>query len=135
PSEYLRSRCPACFGSGARLAEIDANSPDCVVALDACFTQKHNKQQRDPPFTHARPIMLAEDVLARTAERVEAQGLGRRGRAHATQGGAMEDGLDGIEVPLESLRTCEDSFKAAQESIAKASTAYHDVTVAMALLC
>ncbi|KIN94802.1 hypothetical protein M404DRAFT_110331, partial [Pisolithus tinctorius Marx 270] len=41
PSDYLCARCPLCFGGG----DLQSSNPpqddfDCIVCLDACFTQK-----------------------------------------------------------------------------------------------
>ena len=44
PSAYLQGCCPICFGSARRLSQSSPTSPDCMVSIDACFSQKHNKQ-------------------------------------------------------------------------------------------
>ncbi|KAL1689045.1 hypothetical protein GGG16DRAFT_36466, partial [Schizophyllum commune] len=133
PTQYLRGRCPACFGSNRRLSDNDANAPDVLVALDACFSQKHNKQTRDPPFHHPDGIMLSEEALRAAKERVETLRPSKgKGRAKSTNFNAR---AAGIRVPAEALQNCEDSFKAAQDAIAKANTKNHDVTAVMALLC
>ncbi|KAL1686808.1 hypothetical protein GGG16DRAFT_24945, partial [Schizophyllum commune] len=132
PSDYLRSRCPACFGSSRRLSAEDPNVPDVLVAIDACFSQKHNKQARDPAFNHPHDIMLSEETLQSADDRVRAlrNRSGRRTRVPTFDAQAA-----GIRVPSEALQNCEDSFKAAQTAIAKANTGTHDVTAVMALLC
>ncbi|TRM61200.1 hypothetical protein BD626DRAFT_389216, partial [Schizophyllum amplum] len=142
PTEYLRSRCPACFGSNRRLSDSDPAVPDSIIALDACFSQKHNLQNRDPPFHHPNGVMVSEASLSAAEAHVEAcrgRGRGRPRKRKATEGRGYSPAFDtsaaGIRVPVEALRNCEDSFKAAQESIAKANTGHHDVTAAMALLC
>ncbi|KAE9384417.1 hypothetical protein BT96DRAFT_960902 [Gymnopus androsaceus JB14] len=57
PSEYLRSRCPLCFG-GKKCESI-------IVAADACFTQKHSAQKcgRDPPRTHPNTYFIPEEEV------------------------------------------------------------------------
>ncbi|TRM56375.1 hypothetical protein BD626DRAFT_363531, partial [Schizophyllum amplum] len=143
PTEYLRARCPACFGSNNRLSAGNSTVPDSIIQMDACFSQKHNLQTRDPPFQHPRNVMLSEEALALADERVEAmrsaRGRPRKGSSRTRKRRAGSPDFDplasGIQVPVEALRNCEDSFKAAQESIAKANTGQHDVTAAMALLC
>ena len=45
PSEYLRERCSLCFGGESQKGQ---SGPHCIVAMDGCFMQKHNKQIRDP---------------------------------------------------------------------------------------
>ncbi|TRM60913.1 hypothetical protein BD626DRAFT_357988, partial [Schizophyllum amplum] len=138
PSDYLRGRCPACFGSARRESACSPDAPDCLVQLDACFTQKHNLQKRDPVFLHPSNIVLAEE----TAERVDAlreasrrPAVRKRRRTARESVKANDDEHDGLLLPAEVLRNCEDSFKAAQQSITKANTTRHDVTAAMALLC
>ncbi|KAL1741683.1 hypothetical protein HDZ31DRAFT_6115, partial [Schizophyllum fasciatum] len=139
PTEYLRGRCPACYGSDRRLSASQTGVPDSLVALDACFSQKHNLQSRDPAFIHPYNIMIAEATLAAVEKRVDAARSGRKpprkrsGGARAAKGD--EGGLPGIRVPPDALRNCEESFTAAQESIAKANTGNHDVTAVMALIC
>ncbi|KIJ21117.1 hypothetical protein PAXINDRAFT_6891 [Paxillus involutus ATCC 200175] len=70
PSDYLRSRCPLCFG-GEDWRESCNNEPDCIVCLDACFTQKctHNPRNgaaQDPPNPtdtyHQRLFVLDNQV-------------------------------------------------------------------------
>ncbi|KAF8833025.1 hypothetical protein BDN67DRAFT_1018038 [Paxillus ammoniavirescens] len=53
PSDYLRSRCPLCFGGLDWHKERDS-LVDVIVCIDACFTQKHSKnpwgaEGHDPP--------------------------------------------------------------------------------------
>ncbi|KAL1687701.1 hypothetical protein GGG16DRAFT_21408, partial [Schizophyllum commune] len=132
PTEFLRSRCPACFGGNRRLSKRDPNTPDALVSIDACFSQKHNKQARDPAFDHPGGIMLSEETLRATRDRVD--GL-RSASSRVTKRRPFDPQSAGINVPSEALQNCEDSFKAAQTAIAKANTGAHDVTAAMALLC
>ncbi|KAL1741675.1 hypothetical protein HDZ31DRAFT_1093, partial [Schizophyllum fasciatum] len=140
PSDYLERRCRLCFGSGARLSATGSHMPDCVVALDACFSQKHNKQRRDPPFSHPDSSMIAETVLDVTEEWVDNRREGntvhtsqprKRQKAQPSANASSDDPTLAAEI----LAKCENSFKAAQASIAKANTKQHDVTAAMALIC
>ena len=41
PSEYLCEHCLLCFGGESQKGQ---SGPHCIVAMDGCFTQKHNKQ-------------------------------------------------------------------------------------------
>ncbi|KAL1726382.1 hypothetical protein FB107DRAFT_182576, partial [Schizophyllum commune] len=132
PSDYLRSRCPACFGSNRRISAADPNAPDALVAIDACFSQKHNKQSRDPAFHHPGDIMLTEGALRIAEERVHSL---RKTANRRTKASAFDPQAAGIRVPSEALQNCEDSFKAAQTAIAKANTGSHDVTAVMGLIC
>ncbi|KAI5887797.1 uncharacterized protein SCHCODRAFT_02515344 [Schizophyllum commune H4-8] len=142
PSAHLQACCPICFGSARRLSQSSPTSPDCLVSIDACFSQKHNKQRRDPIFLHPDDFMIDEATLTSTAEWVEAiRGDGAastnvKRRRGAQGGGTVTSSIDDPPtLPAESLEQCKSSFKAAQSSIAKASVRRHDVTAAMALLC
>ncbi|KAG6822323.1 hypothetical protein H0H92_014306, partial [Tricholoma furcatifolium] len=74
PSEYLRSRCPLCFGGQSVYLHEENNkrTPDAIVCVDACFTQKHNRRAGvDPPITHPRTVFLAEDKIRSTERYIE----------------------------------------------------------------
>ncbi|KAG6912626.1 hypothetical protein DXG01_013241, partial [Tephrocybe rancida] len=64
PSDYLRARCPLCFGGEFPRARTEDerpdDDPDAIVCIDACFTQKRNRQARDPPRTHPRTVFIPE---------------------------------------------------------------------------
>ncbi|KAL1741228.1 hypothetical protein HDZ31DRAFT_23039, partial [Schizophyllum fasciatum] len=139
PTAYLRARCPACFGSNRRLSSAQPGAPDSIVQLDACFSQKHNLQTRDPAFHHPDGVMLSNEALAAAEARVDAARATKRPpRKRRAQRLDTEDAelvAAGVRVPADALRSCEESFKAAQESIAKANAGLHDVTAVMAILC
>ncbi|KAJ7432853.1 hypothetical protein B0H11DRAFT_2260038 [Mycena galericulata] len=145
PSDYLHARCPACFGGDKYAPEDLANIKVCV---DACFTQKKNKSAPDPPKHHPGTHFVREDVSDRMETYVDAVRESRtskrqRKRARADENVAVvnsddeEDGYEHSELPLPRsvLRSCEASFKAADEKRAKASTKLHNDTGLMALLC
>ncbi|KAG6805245.1 hypothetical protein H0H92_016126, partial [Tricholoma furcatifolium] len=70
PSDYLRSRCPLCFGG---LVYSNSDWPDAIVCIDACFTQKHNRQSYDdPPLSHPRSVFLSKDQVNTTETYVDA---------------------------------------------------------------
>ncbi|KAL1738947.1 hypothetical protein HDZ31DRAFT_50191 [Schizophyllum fasciatum] len=139
PSAYLRSRCPACFGGGDRISSVNPSAPDSIVQLDACFSQKHNLQTRDPAFHHPGGIMLSEAALADAERRVDAARMAtkRPRKRQAREQPSVDDDLrlGGGRVPADALQNCEDRFKAAQEKIAKANAGLHDITAVMAILC
>ncbi|KAG6913003.1 hypothetical protein DXG01_010478, partial [Tephrocybe rancida] len=118
PSDYLRSRCPLCFG-------------------DACFTQKRNQQARDPPRMHPRTVFLPEQGLDAMEKYMDVL------RAHKpppkktkTTQDDEEDRIEGgLHVPNSVLDGCESGFTATDERRAKASTQFFDDTALMALLC
>jgi hypothetical protein len=43
----------------------DTLSPDAIVCLDACFMQKRNKGERDPPCTHPKSVFIPEVDMVR----------------------------------------------------------------------
>ncbi|GBE84392.1 hypothetical protein SCP_0603710 [Sparassis crispa] len=114
PSEYLRARCPLCFG-GTTCSSEDG-IPDIIVCIDACFTQKRRKGQgggRDDP-RHASD-----------------------NRPHRTQPTVEEEDEyePGLKLPRSVLNGCHESFLAADEKRQKASTQLFADTGLMTLLC
>ncbi|KAJ7627710.1 hypothetical protein DFH06DRAFT_1338877 [Mycena polygramma] len=141
PSEYLRRRCPACFGN---LVYDPSEVADFVACLDACFTQKHKKCPRDPPRFHPNTRFVPEDVAARMeayvdeVRRTAPKKTTKRPRVHRVEEEEEEeDGYehDKLPLPRSVLDGCEASFKAADEKREKASTEFFDDTVLMALVC
>ncbi|KAK7025348.1 hypothetical protein VNI00_016059 [Paramarasmius palmivorus] len=134
PSDYLRSRCPLCFGGRRRDIGFDA-----IVCVDACFTQKHNKQQRDQPLQHPHSVFVPEaDVLSMEAhvEFVRPSRPRKQGANGEPIPQEVPDGFEGsMKVPTSVLDGCEDSFTAADERRQKASTKFFDCTALMGLLC
>ncbi|KAG6913000.1 hypothetical protein DXG01_010492, partial [Tephrocybe rancida] len=136
PSNYLRSRCPLCFG-GEFPQESDGDDPDVIICLDACFTQKCNRQARDPPCMHPRTVFLPEQGLDAMEKYMDAL------RAHKpppkktkTTQDDEEDRIEGgLHVPNSVLDGCKSGFTAADERCVKASTQFFDDTALMALLC
>ncbi|KAJ3978579.1 hypothetical protein F5890DRAFT_1422496, partial [Lentinula detonsa] len=131
PSQYLRSRCPLCFGG--------ANCNSVVVPLDACFTQKHNAQTggQDPPRLHPATFFIPEEEVLEWKQYVESK---QKTMAGGQQNGEGEEGEedyyeDGLQVPKSVLDGCLASFTAADEARVKGSTRFFDVTANMSLLC
>ncbi|KAJ7495182.1 hypothetical protein FB451DRAFT_1387239 [Mycena latifolia] len=138
--EYLRRRCPACFGA---LAHDPSATADVFVCVDACFTQKRNTGAPDPPKTHPATHFISETLSTKMEEYVDGvhdtKPSAKRPR-HATVEEVADDGEDDYEhpellVPRSVLDGCEASFKAADERRVKASTQFYDDTALMALLC
>ncbi|KAJ7912883.1 hypothetical protein B0H13DRAFT_1874459 [Mycena leptocephala] len=67
PSEYLRRRCPACFGN---LQHDPSEIVDVMVSIDACFTQKKEVTQRSPKY-HLDTHFVPEDLAAKTEAYVD----------------------------------------------------------------
>ncbi|KAG6807595.1 hypothetical protein H0H92_006971 [Tricholoma furcatifolium] len=146
PSDFLRARCPLCFGGefpDSRQSKLD-NKPDIVVCVDACFTQKHNRQAyHDPPLDHPRSVFLSRQTIVATEKYVESlrPSVPRPSKRPRLDPGAEDDGFEHshkhgtLRVPKSVLDGCEDSFTAADERRVKASTQFFDNTALMALLC
>ncbi|KAJ3733669.1 hypothetical protein DFJ43DRAFT_994490 [Lentinula guzmanii] len=129
PSDYLRSRCPVCFGGKSEFTE------GVIVCIDACFTQKHNKQPRDPKHTHPKSVFVSPEEVDTWRDFVEEIRPRRSSPAKHTPE-TEEDGFEGMmKVPKSVLDICQDSFTAADGNREKASTQFFDSTALMALLC
>ncbi|KAG6807046.1 hypothetical protein H0H92_009011, partial [Tricholoma furcatifolium] len=137
PSEYLRSRCPLCFGGDFdHSEEADNKGPNAIVCIDACFTQKRNRQERDPPRAHPRTVFVPEHDTNKMEEYVERL-RGARSRVHKRHKATpQDDHFEGsLRVPKSVLDGCESGFTAADSRRQKASTQFFDDTALMALLC
>ncbi|KAJ7071743.1 hypothetical protein B0H15DRAFT_793346 [Mycena belliarum] len=146
-SEYLRRRCPACFGN---LKRDPAMLVDFCACIDACFTQKRRKARgqggRDPSRHHPDSHWVHEEDAAKTEAYVDdvrnrkLEDERREKRHRAMRNALAEEPQDGYEHPLLRLPTsvldaCESSFKAADEKREKASTQFFEDTAIMGLLC
>ncbi|EDR10839.1 uncharacterized protein LACBIDRAFT_315720 [Laccaria bicolor S238N-H82] len=145
PSDYLCSRCPLCFG-GDPIQRLGGDVPDIVMCLDACFKQKENEGQSDPPHEHPQSVFLSEATASKMEGYVEGIRLNKAKKGVKRQkpvdtsrnhpDSDEEDGYDGaLKVPRSVLAGCEKSFTAANETREKASTQFFAVTALMALLC
>ncbi|KAJ3729813.1 hypothetical protein C8R42DRAFT_569495, partial [Lentinula raphanica] len=136
PSEYLRRRCPLCFGgtSTAKLKYLSRLS--CIVCLDACFTQKNNsRRHRDPERQHPKTVFVPESDVATWQHFVESvRPIDVNSKKRKSQ--EEDDGYKGsLRVPNSVLDACEGSFTAADGARRKASTQFFDSTGLMGLLC
>ncbi|KII83750.1 hypothetical protein PLICRDRAFT_83678, partial [Plicaturopsis crispa FD-325 SS-3] len=146
PSEYLRQRCPLCFG-GKTCHDPSVvyvlDMADVIACLDACFTQKRRKNadgHRDAPRTHPESVFVPEEDVQAMRDFVEAT----RGSSKTRPGGRAQekhrdddgDQYEGeIRVPNSVLDECKDSFGAADEQREAASTQFFADTGLMGLLC
>ncbi|KIM35718.1 hypothetical protein M413DRAFT_14387 [Hebeloma cylindrosporum] len=120
----------------------DLKGPDAIICVDACFTQKHNQQVRDPPRHHSRTVFIEEADVQRMENYVDSV---RPSRPHnkkkkpnpsTDESTLEEDGYEGpLRVPTSVLDGCERSFLAADEQREKASTQFFASTTLMAMLC
>ncbi|KAJ7776573.1 hypothetical protein DFH07DRAFT_766765 [Mycena maculata] len=136
-SDYLISRCPACFGGLVhdRTADVDIH-----VCADACFTQKRRQKgsRRDPPRSHPCTVFVPEPTANKMSVYVEeVRPPTARAPAKRTRQDEAEDEYEDVtlRVPRSVLDECESSFKAADEKHEKASTKFFDDTGLMGLLC
>ncbi|KAG6836231.1 hypothetical protein H0H93_010036 [Arthromyces matolae] len=133
-SEYLRGRCPACFGSDA--LHDDKFLADIIVCVDACFTQKRRHNPRGggqgPKDAHPDTVFLAESQVKEMEKFMD---ISRKKKPKApTQ--ETKDGFEGVmKVPTSVLDDCQASFTAADSKRVKASTQFFADTGLMALLC
>ncbi|KAG2115662.1 hypothetical protein BD769DRAFT_1363277 [Suillus cothurnatus] len=141
PSDYLRSRCPLCFGgndwrNGAR---DSLPMPDVIVCIDACFTQKRSANPRgatgsDPPNPTPSFFLPTDDVKA--MEDFVERCRGDRWQARTSRAEPDEDSYEeGMRIPVSVLNGCGDSFIAADKKREKASTRFFTDTGLMALVC
>ncbi|KAF7369959.1 hypothetical protein MSAN_00625700 [Mycena sanguinolenta] len=135
PSDYLLSRCPACFGG---LEHDPSQKVDIDVCLDACFNLKRRRKKggRDPPRTHPGTHFVPEETAEKMDEHVDGVRPAKNSQAKQARVEDEADGFEGdMKVPRSVLDECESSFKAADEKREKASTQFFDDTGIMALLC
>ncbi|KAG6847175.1 hypothetical protein H0H93_009716, partial [Arthromyces matolae] len=139
PSDYLRLRCPLCFGGEFPRSNANSQTPDAIVCIDACFTQKRNKGSRDPIRIHPKSVFVPESDADRTAHYVESIRPPRPAKSKRQRNQDKEDKDDGFEgslrVPTSVLDACEAGFTAADDARVKASTQFFDDTALMAMLC
>ncbi|KDR66151.1 hypothetical protein GALMADRAFT_44200, partial [Galerina marginata CBS 339.88] len=131
PSEYLRERCPLCFG-GSNWHQPD-ELVDVIVCLDACFTQKRRKSQGNAwaaPREHPETVFIPEKDVKVMEAMVEDTRPSRKQKPSADK--HYESGM---RVPTAVLDQCHESFISADSSRAKASTQLFADTGFMALLC
>ncbi|KAK7459491.1 hypothetical protein VKT23_009474 [Stygiomarasmius scandens] len=140
PSEYLRSRCPVCFGGNFNPENKRLTWSDVLVCLDANFTQRHQSSRRDPARSHPDSFFLNDEEVEEVQARVEATRERNDPPAKKaktdTHNHNEDDHMEpGMRVSKAVLDLCGGSFTAAHEYLAKVVSAGYDVTGLMALLC
>ncbi|KAG6914278.1 hypothetical protein DXG01_001310, partial [Tephrocybe rancida] len=109
--------------------------PDVIICIDACFTQKLNRQVRDPPRTHPHTVFIPEADAEAMEKHVE---FIRSKRAHSIKKPNTEepDHFKGsLHVPKSVLDGCKAGFTAVDSRHDKASMQFFDDTALMVLLC
>ncbi|KAG1847699.1 hypothetical protein F4604DRAFT_1687955 [Suillus subluteus] len=143
PSTYLSSHCPLCFGGSNWQQHRDPNTMvDCIVCIDACFTQKCSNNPRngimqDPPNPTATVFIPERDVKVMEDHVNDCRGGGTGTRKRPRQPvEEVPDGYeDGMRIPVSVLDGCSESIVVADEKREKASTRFFADTGLMALLC
>ncbi|KAJ7635442.1 hypothetical protein B0H17DRAFT_1217284 [Mycena rosella] len=130
PTDYLISRCPACFGG---LVHDPTQLVDIQVCVDACFTQKRRRRgARDPPRTHPNSLFAQKATADQMGVHVDEvrPARGRSAKKARTQAEEEDDKYEGasLKVPRSVLNECKSSFKAADDKREKASTKFFDDT-------
>ncbi|THU94400.1 hypothetical protein K435DRAFT_820010 [Dendrothele bispora CBS 962.96] len=131
PSEYLRSRCPICFGGTFDRQNKQLTWSDVIVCLDANFTQRHQSERRDPARKHPDSFFLSDDEVQEVEARVESARAGRPTKK--TKTGEEEQNEDDRMEP--GMRVSKAVLDLCGETLAKVVSAGYDVTGLMALLC
>ncbi|KIJ06955.1 hypothetical protein PAXINDRAFT_19841 [Paxillus involutus ATCC 200175] len=140
PSDYLRSRCPLCFGGLNWCKERDS-LVDVIVCIDACFTQKCSKNPREAkghdPLNPTSSVFIPSETVTQMEVHVErCRSKGKERGRRALRPSEDEDRVEeGMRVPASVLNSCGESFVAADEKREKASTHFFADTGLMALLC
>ncbi|KAF9506854.1 hypothetical protein BS47DRAFT_1367076 [Hydnum rufescens UP504] len=157
PSDYLRSRCPLCFGGVNKVGE--SKLPEFFLCLDACFALRQNKDydcrpgQKKQPGTQDPQIVppgtceLPRSFLEAWKARVEAARPVKGHECHtkhvSKQGEYMVDVADGegdcvepgLRVPNSYLENCGKSFIAADGERVKTPGQHFSDTGMMAGVC
>ncbi|KIJ39770.1 hypothetical protein M422DRAFT_257364 [Sphaerobolus stellatus SS14] len=124
PSEHLRRCCPLCFGG--KKPELAESQAHCIVALDVNFAQKCLKGRVvDPPIQHPNTYFVPPTKLNEMEACIEAC----RKKKHSGSSNLK------LRLPEDILKDCENSFIAAQEGEAKASSVVYADTGLVALVC
>ncbi|THU96545.1 hypothetical protein K435DRAFT_819426 [Dendrothele bispora CBS 962.96] len=129
PSEYLRERCPICFGGSFDPKQKRFDLADVI---------RHNTRNRDPARQHPDTFFIPEADVAVVEARVDAarEKASHRGKKSKTTNDPEDDCMEhGMRVSKAVLDLCGGSFTAAHEFLAKVVSAGYDVTGLMALLC
>ncbi|KAF8834164.1 hypothetical protein BDN67DRAFT_876881, partial [Paxillus ammoniavirescens] len=127
PSDYLRSRCPLCFGGLDWHRERDS-LVDVIVCIDACFIQKHSKnpwgaEGHDLPNPTSSVFIPSEAVTQMEVHVERCRSKGKERGWRVSRPSEDEDRVkEGMRVPVSVLDGCGESFVAADEKREKAST-------------
>ena len=141
-SRELSSKGPLFINLIILFSTQRASRPDAIVCVDACFTQKHNQQIRDPPRWHPRSVFIPEADAEHMENYVESvrparsRNKKKKPNSSTDESSLGANGYEGpLRVPTSVLDGCEQSFLAADEQREKASSQFFASTALMAILC
>ncbi|THU96399.1 hypothetical protein K435DRAFT_819451 [Dendrothele bispora CBS 962.96] len=139
-SEYLRSRCPLCFGGTSKPNSSDARKgPSVLVCVDACFTQKHNDQHgKDPRRIHPDTFFVSPEKVKEMEDWVESIRNSRekkRGKQRDSDDDEDDFMEPGMKVPKSALDGCNTSFTASDEGRSKSRAKGYDERALSGMFC
>ncbi|KAG6847590.1 hypothetical protein H0H93_007164, partial [Arthromyces matolae] len=118
---------------------LQESSPQAIVCVDACFTQKQNLGARDPPHSHPCSVFVPEPEVEKMECYVAQKRPTNPRPQKRTRHGEEDEGCNHYEGPLQVpksvLDDCEASFTVADDRREKASIQFFDDTALMALVC
>ncbi|KZP13650.1 hypothetical protein FIBSPDRAFT_675752, partial [Athelia psychrophila] len=137
PSPYLRRRCAMCFGGSQ--CHDETSIADFIGSIDACFTQKRNKNARNADYRdtecrYSNTCFLSEDEVKAVETYVES--IRARPDPAPPRSADADDYVEaGMKIPASVLDECGSSFVAADEKHEKASTQFFADTGIMSFIC
>ncbi|THU94094.1 hypothetical protein K435DRAFT_563197, partial [Dendrothele bispora CBS 962.96] len=137
-SEYLRSRCPLCFGGTTKPNASDAEKgPTVLVCVDACFTQKHNDQHgKDPRRIHPDTFFVPLEKVKEMEESVDSIRNSRDKKKGKQREDDDEDFVEpGMDLPKSALDGCNVSFTASDEGRSKSRAKGYDERALAGMFC
>ncbi|KZV85256.1 hypothetical protein EXIGLDRAFT_583908, partial [Exidia glandulosa HHB12029] len=127
PAEYLRERCPLCFGGPRPIGAYFLLRSHVIVCLDANFSQKRRRSNyTDPALSYENSRFVDPCDVERMEKEVEEKRSKVTRKRKKGTSAKLDDAV---------LDECEHSFLAAQEKVTKASKNYYADTGLMAILC
>ena len=118
-SRELSSKGPLFINLIILFSTQHASRPNAIICVDACFTQKHNQQIRDPPRWHPRSVFIPEADAEHMENYVEsvcpARSHNKKKKPNplTDKSSLGADGYEGpLRVPMSILDRCKQSFLA-----------------------
>ncbi|KAF7965004.1 hypothetical protein HWV62_1146 [Athelia sp. TMB] len=136
PSLYLRRCCGMCFGGDH--CHDESYLADFIASIDACFTQKRNKNARNADYRDTKrrysdTCFLSEQEVKDMETYVES--IRARPAPTHSQANADDHVEVGMDIPASVLDECGNSFLATDKKREKASTQFFADTGVMSMIC